>query len=505
MGEELPPLLKQTAEKVAEGDYMYKIGYLRGKVANRPEFAFMNETDPLYGHFMAMVMRIRNPVEEAKEEPVVEATAKAVRSLEWVTPHPVMTKRQRMRLHYTAQNVAVNGQSFLDFLCSRHDPDHAFLQPTDTLNPHFVALVRQYAKLLGTTPFTDTLGLSETAEQTVSAQRCVFLEKCQARADADSIVRARDAAAREYQARKADMEVDWADIVVVDTLAFPPEEIPALPLAMDTPAVRDVGVLPTLRGDIDMKSREEAAAAEQAQTRAEAEKNQRLRARLPAGMSGAVVRGAMGSTARASTATIECPVCGRMVRADGFSDHIRHEVANHTRDAELKKMLGEKRFAQAQQGQIDVNAVVADILAARPELGSGVAPAPVAVVRPALGVSLADSQLESKRAPDDIPAPGSGTVVEVTFLEKDVPPAVLGEPAWDRIKGSTQALKFTGPVTVGSVIGRVAAEFNIPENVLKNRFRNKADDKFLKGEDEELSNGMRLELVFKAPRRRGKR
>ena len=309
------------------------------KEQNNPKFGFLRPGDPFRAYYEGKVMEFVQKLELEEEEEELEAQMERHQEVQ-ARQHPVSPFYVPPRvlakvdvyfslsdiIKLTAQFVAKNGEKFLMGLSDREarNPQYDFLKPTHVLFPYFTALVDAYSLCL--LPRVDHIKILQgnLLSRENILQRC--LEKF--KYETSQLKGNKTKEEIEAEERQQLAMIDWQDFVVVETIELEDgEDLPAPsgPITVHTldytPIEAKIGKGQTGNLEEETKKAKEDIAHYQLQESLKAS--------------------AASAPTDIKTRTQKCPVCGDMVTAQEFPEHIRLELL----DPKFKKDKANARMS----------------------------------------------------------------------------------------------------------------------------------------------------------------
>lgn len=329
-------LIDKTAEFVASRGSAIELKIWE-KEQHNPRMGFLRPGDPFRPYYESKVLEYAQRIELEEEEEELEEQMERQDEVQ-AKDHPpnpfyvqpkLLAKVDVDIIKLTAQFVAKNGEKFLMGVMEREskNPQYEFLKPTHMLFPYFTSLVDAYSLcLLPRVDHIKTLQANLLSSESV-LQRC--LEKF--KFEMTQLKNSKTKEEIEAEERQQLAMIDWNDFVVVETIDFDEEEelpTPVGPVQVHT--LDYTPVAPSRRSD----GRESSNLEEETRKAKEAIAQYQLREALKAS----------GATAATDikTRTQKCPVCGDMVTAADFNEHIRLELL----DPKFKKEKAMAKFAE---------------------------------------------------------------------------------------------------------------------------------------------------------------
>ena len=336
-----PELIDKTAEFVASRGSAIELKIWEKEQGN-PKFGFLRPGDPFRPYYEGKVLECVQRMELEEEEEDLEAQLERQEEVQarqyppspfYVLPR-VLAKVDVYSplsdiIKLTAQFIAKNGEKFLVGLSDREarNPQYDFLKPTHVLFPYFTALVDAYSLCL--LPRVDHLKILQTNLKSRESilQRC--LEKY--KYEAGQLKGNKTKEELEAEERQQLAMIDWHDFVIVETVEL--DEGEDLPAPVGPVAVHTLDYTPLDVRTGKGQSREIGNLEEETKKAKEAIAQYQLQE--------AMKSSAASTPTDIKTRTQKCPVCGDMITAQEFPEHIRLELL----DPKFKREKAAARFS----------------------------------------------------------------------------------------------------------------------------------------------------------------
>ena len=416
-------LIDKTAEFVASRGSAIELKIWEKEQGN-PKFGFLRPGDPFRQYYESKVLECVQRLELEEEEEDLEAQLERQEEVQ-ARQHPpspfyvqprVLAKvdvysSHRDIIKLTAQFIAKNGEKFLMGLSEREarNPQYDFLKPTHVLFPYFTALVDAYSLcLLPRVDHIKVLQTNLTSRESI-LQRC--LEKY--KYEAGQLKGNKTKEELETEERQQLAMIDWHDFVVVETVELEDDE--DLPAPIGPVAVHTLDYTP-----LDVKSGKGGQSREIGNLEEETKKAKEAIAQYQ--LQEALKTNSASTPTDIKTRTQKCPVCGDMITAHEFPEHIRLELL----DPKFKKEKAAARFSDKETvfatGE-ETTRSLRNMAAHRPDIFD------------ATGESIAVTQSFS------LGGKGDDYIPPMNLTGSNKPEMVPSVSVYDQVKGLTEQLR----------------------------------------------------------------